>query len=60
MNKDTSQCQSIERVRKVQEELSGTRVSVQSTQFLFNPVYIVKVRLQKWRDLITMIRTRID
>ena len=60
MNKNTNQCQSIKKVKKIQEKFNETRISVQSTQFLFNLVYIVKVRPQKWRDFIIMTRTRID
>ena len=35
MNKNTSQCQSIERVKKIQEKFNETRINVQSTQFSF-------------------------
>ena len=59
MNKNTSQCQSIERIKKIQEKFNEIRINVQWTSF-FNLIYIMKMRFQKWRDLITMIKTKID
>ena len=47
MNKNTNQCQSIERIKKIQEKFSETWVNVQSIQFLFNLVYIVKMPISK-------------
>ena len=47
INKNTNQCQSIERIKKIQEKFNETRINVQLIQFLFNFVYIVKIRSQK-------------
>ena len=55
MNKNTNQCQSIERVKKVQEKFSGTRVSVQSTSFLF-----FKPRLHRESAISEMARSHHD
>ena len=44
INKNTNQCQSIKRVRKIQEKFKETQINVQLIQFLFNFIYIVKVQ----------------
>ena len=36
MNKNTNQCQSIEKIKKIQEKLNETRINIQSISFLFS------------------------